>query len=629
MNKITLIIAIYNRTDYLKRAIDSIYNVGFDNIILVNDGSNEIKTLAIKNILEDYPKIKYIEHKENLGLGEAKNTGIAASNTTWITFLDDDDYYLKNPINDLKEFISNNQDADIIHYKIRLKKKETTLDWGYEKFTLNELIQYNRLTGVSLFKKEVWNKLGGFKQIPYEDWEFWIRAKQANFNFVYYPDIFYIREFIEDSLQCNTEKAITDIDWKIKYLGYDTIKNSFNKDIGIGISTFLRDDSLFRLINSNLKFLQEFKMYIIDQGNKNWKKELFYDKLRSMGHVIKYIPYDSGISKSRWVLKNICQEPYLVFMEDDFEANYSTNLYKLQEILEENNDIGVVGGNLKGNPKIGSYSFFLDYADDKICYFPLDYLVEKNLTQWKQTSKGTRFIEASIVSDFTMWKKEVPNIFDENVKTIEHTHVYLLIKYKTNYKVAFCPESEIKHCHDVNSKDYNNFRNRKADFDYLKKYWNIVDFYKFDKHKLIKLEKIDTTSTQKITPIEPVKVTDVQPKKEEPIIPITNLSTNYSPEQIFKILNLNGIDYILIKQSCLQLINKKEIDCIQIAVTSEKEIDKINKLFPNNHFQIEIKSNIRKIKNSSYKNISLKVPFPVVQYLEKTFKKRWEELKNE
>jgi syntaxin 16 len=44
-----------------------------------------------------------------------------------------------------------------------------------------------------------------------------------------------------------------------------------------------------------------------------------------------------------------------------------------------------------------------------------------------------------------MWRKEVPNIFDDNVKTIEHSHVYLLVKNKTNFKVAFCPETEINH----------------------------------------------------------------------------------------------------------------------------------------------------------------------------------------
>jgi glycosyltransferase involved in cell wall biosynthesis len=629
MNKITLIIATYNRTSYLKRAIDSIYELGFDDIILVNDGSLEKNTNIIKDILENYPKITYIEHSENLGLGTARNTGIKVSKTNWITFLDDDDYYIKNPLKELKDFITKNSEADIIHYKIRLSEEQKIVDWGHEKFTLNELVSYNRLAGCSLFKKSVWKTLKGFKQIPYEDWEFWIRAKQANFNFLFYPDVFYFRDNVDISLQNKTEEVLTDIDWKIKYLSNDLIKNSFDATIGIGISTFLRDDALFRLVNSNLKHLSEFKMYIVDQGVKNWKKELFYEKLINMGHIVKYIPYDSGISKSRRILKEICNEPYLVYMEDDFESGYKTNLYKMKKILDENPHIGVVGGNLQGYTKTGAYSFFLDYADNKICYFPLDYLVEKNLIQWKKTSSNITFIEANIVSDFTMWRKEVPNIFDDNVKTLEHTHVYLLLKYKTNYKVAFCPDVEIKHAHSQENPDYNILRKRTKDLLYLKKYWNVIDFYQFDKSKLSSIET-NHSITQKIKPIkheEQKEELNIEKNKVEPLTTTNIINNNYKPEEIFDILNKNCISYTLIKETCLKLVCKKEIDSIKICVTSLDEVEKINKLFPNNDFTITIEY-IKETKCCSYKNIILKVPFPVVKYLEKTFNKSWQELQN-
>jgi glycosyltransferase involved in cell wall biosynthesis len=419
--KISLIIPTYNRPHLLKRALQSISSNSFDEILVVNDGSIRKNTNEIEKILLDYPEIKYIKHPTNMGLAESRNTGIKESKYEWITFLDDDDYYSKNPVQDLKLFIKNNPQADIVHYKIRLKNSKKTLDWGCEKFTLADLVNYNRLSGSSLINKKVWKKLNGYHNIPYEDWEFWIRAKQANFNFVFYNDIFYTREIQNDSLENSTEKIISTIDWKIEFLGYDLLKQCLNKEIALGLSTFLRDDSLFRLINSNLEHLCEFRMYIVDQGCHSHKKDLFYRKLQKMGHVIKYIDYDSGISKTRGVLKDICKEPYLVFMEDDFQSFYKTNLYKLKEILNENPDIGVVGGSLEGNSSTGAYSFYLDRIENKICYFPLDYLLDKNLIQWEHTSNNTPFIRANIVSDFTMWRKEVPNIFDENVKTIEHS----------------------------------------------------------------------------------------------------------------------------------------------------------------------------------------------------------------
>ena len=138
---ISLIIPTYNRTAWLKRALDSVYFVEFDEVILVNDGSDKEHTDYIKNILSCYPKIKYIEHGSNRGLGEARNTGIKNCTSEWITFLDDDDYYTKNPLESLKKHIAKHPEADVINYKITLKNLKSnlhnkTFDWGHETFTI-------------------------------------------------------------------------------------------------------------------------------------------------------------------------------------------------------------------------------------------------------------------------------------------------------------------------------------------------------------------------------------------------------------------------------------------------------------------------------------------------------------
>jgi glycosyltransferase involved in cell wall biosynthesis len=202
---ISLIIPIYNRSKWLKRAIDSIYFVEFDEVIVINDGSDKKHTDEIEKILDNYPKIKYIKHDTNKGLGEARNTGIKNSKSEWITFLDDDDYYTKNPLENLKKHITKYPEADVINYKITLKKGEKTVEWGHETFTLEDLVNYNRLTGSSLLKKSVWAKVKGYKNIPYEDWEFWVRVKRGGFNFVFFNDIFYVRDMVEDGLEKTQE----------------------------------------------------------------------------------------------------------------------------------------------------------------------------------------------------------------------------------------------------------------------------------------------------------------------------------------------------------------------------------------------------------------------------------------
>lgn len=634
---ICLIIPTYNRSKWLKRAIDSIYFVEFDEVIVVNDGSDKNHTTDIEKILDNYPKIKYIKHDSNKGLGEARNTGIKKCTSEWVTFLDDDDYYIKNPLENLKNHIIKHPEADVINYKITLKKGEKTVDWGHAAFTLEDLVNYNRLTGSSLLKKSVWAKLKGYKNIPYEDWEFWVRVKQAKFNFVFFNDIFYVRDMISDGLEKNTGKTLSDIDWKIKYIGIDLIKQSRNKDIGLGISTFLRDDSLFRLVDSILTHLQEFKMYIVDQGEHSEVKDKLYTKLSKLGHVIKYIPYDSGISKTRRILKEICKEEFLVYMEDDFQATTKTNLYNLKEILDENPELGIVGGNLEGYATTGAYSYFLNRADNQICYFPMDYLIEKNLVAWEYTNKGIKFLRADIVSDFTMWRREVPNIFDDNVKVIEHSHVYLLVKNKTKYKVCFCPGSEIKHVHDNKNPTYNALRTRKKDLDYLKSYWNVFDFYTFNKSSLCQLEKASKN-------IAPVAYLPLESTTDIPEIKIQKLETIESDKvnklnieqkqcivKIINYLNDNSISFWLLNYSCLEAVTKKDIvsDKLYIGVATANNKELILNAFPCEGGLLDIKiEGKRKTKPAKLYDLNINVPVPVVAYLEKTFKQTWDELKN-
>jgi len=632
-NSISLVITTYNRSHLLKRAIDSIYDMPFNEIIVVNDGSDKEHDKIIDSILLKYPKIIYLKHSINRGLGEARNSGVRLSKSEWIMYLDDDDYFIDNPIPELKELIKKNKDISVINFKIRNQQlNKDVVDWGHEKFTLEELIEHNRLAGCSMLKKEVWEILNGYKTMPYEDWEFWIRAKRVNFKFLFFPGVFYFRESHSEGLETVFGNKISDEEWKNKYLYYMDRPITRNTDIAIGITTFLRDSSLIKLINSILTYLPEFKIYVADQGSPSKQKDEIYNFLRQNGHHIEWLPYDSGISKTRRVLKDICKEPYLVYMEDDFQVTEKTNLYAMQQILEENPEIGVVGGNLQGYTKTGAYSYFFNRADNKICYFPLDYLINKKLFDWEYTSNNIKFLRADIVSDFTMWKKEVPNIFDDNVKTIEHTHVYLLIKYKTNYKVAFCPDSEIKHVHGQENKEYDQLRSRKTDLIYLKKYWNIDDFYQFNQDKLIEIEKMNPSiSDIKITPSNVSKDTgEVQSLKN------INLITNDDKriKKFINWLNINNVSFCVVKNTCLKCITKKIIsddsDSFEIDIKDSKNLTIVNEYIKNNNLNVKLYvDTIKKTKVFNLGPLSINVPCPVIQYLEKTFKQTWKELQNE
>lgn len=95
---ISIIIPLYNKESYIKRAIQSVLHQSFTEyeIIVVNDGSTDNGVDVIKKI--DDTRIKLI-HQENKGVSAARNRGLQEAKYDWVAFLDADDAW--NP-----EFLS-------------------------------------------------------------------------------------------------------------------------------------------------------------------------------------------------------------------------------------------------------------------------------------------------------------------------------------------------------------------------------------------------------------------------------------------------------------------------------------------------------------------------------------------
>ncbi|MDO5394131.1 MAG: glycosyltransferase family A protein, partial [Mycoplasmatota bacterium] len=96
--KVTLVIPVYNGSNYLKDAIDSALAQTYKNleILVVNDGSNdEGKTRDIALSYGD--KIKYYE-KENGGVSTALNLAIKEMTGDYLSWLSHDDMYYPNKI---------------------------------------------------------------------------------------------------------------------------------------------------------------------------------------------------------------------------------------------------------------------------------------------------------------------------------------------------------------------------------------------------------------------------------------------------------------------------------------------------------------------------------------------------
>lgn len=162
MDKISVIIPIYNVEKYLEECIKSVVNQTYKNleIILVNDGSLDESEKIIDKYYKKDSRIKVIT-KENKGLSSARNEGIRQATGEYILHVDGDDY-ISNCCCEQLIRRAKSENLDIVIGDIRI------FDNIKEKYWQDSDLGTNVIDGKLFLKKyyfvgkatnAIWNKL--------------------------------------------------------------------------------------------------------------------------------------------------------------------------------------------------------------------------------------------------------------------------------------------------------------------------------------------------------------------------------------------------------------------------------------------------------------------------------------
>lgn len=113
MDRVSIIIPVYNAGAYLERSLKSICEQSFSNleIILVDDGSTDDSPgLCDEWALKDY-RIR-VYHQKNGGVSVARNMGLTLASGEYVMFVDADDWIAPDTVQTLYELLQEHQ-ADV------------------------------------------------------------------------------------------------------------------------------------------------------------------------------------------------------------------------------------------------------------------------------------------------------------------------------------------------------------------------------------------------------------------------------------------------------------------------------------------------------------------------------------
>ena len=193
---VSIVIPVYNGSNYLREAIDSALNQTYDNIeiIVVNDGSiDDTEQIA----LSYGDKIRYLV-KENGGSSSALNYGIKQMKGDYFSWLSHDDLYYPNKIEKELSYADNRtvvfSGFDLIDSSGKIIRKTKSLSdvRKYVESHGNEYLiaqpsRYYFSGCTCLIPRDVFDTVGTFDESLrlVNDWDMWFRIYAYGYRIVF------------------------------------------------------------------------------------------------------------------------------------------------------------------------------------------------------------------------------------------------------------------------------------------------------------------------------------------------------------------------------------------------------------------------------------------------------------
>ncbi|GAB4374219.1 MAG: hypothetical protein Kow00121_18320 [Elainellaceae cyanobacterium] len=201
---VSAIIIFLNGEEYIEEAIASIFSQTYPHweLLLVDDGSTDGSTAIAQRYAQQYPdQVRYLEHEghQNRGMSAARNLGIRHAQGEYIGFLDADDIWLPQKLEQQVAILQTHPEAAMVYGRTQIwyswtgQEADRDRDHFYELGvqpntlikppTLFQLLLQNKYqtptTCNALIRRDVFNAIGQFEEAfrtMYEDQVFFAKV---------------------------------------------------------------------------------------------------------------------------------------------------------------------------------------------------------------------------------------------------------------------------------------------------------------------------------------------------------------------------------------------------------------------------------------------------------------------
>lgn len=288
----SIIIPVYNTSDYLERCLDSIKNQTFHQyeVIMVNDGSTDNSLEIMRRYALNDKRFKIL-NQENKGVSVARNNGIMFSSSEYVIFVDSDDTINENLLMKLNDEILKNC-PDLIRYGV-----DVIGETEKRRFRFNTFAKEN-ITGEEAIKE--WS----ISQITYAlPWVYAIKKRIFTENNLFFtPNRIHEDYLLMPFLISNSSKVSV-----LEYIGYNYILRHG--------SISLTDDKVKKLEN-----LTHFIMCYQDIIN-NIEKMNLNETVEKIFLLDQYRRLVKEMAKSRYDVRQevLTTENSCLFEQEDIE----------------------------------------------------------------------------------------------------------------------------------------------------------------------------------------------------------------------------------------------------------------------------------------------------------------------